>query len=125
MIEFNEEIVDLLNDYFSKNEEYVESVLLASYGFNIQFVNFNIQCEEKVFATISGKEYEWEDAPNSGPWGALGRQQALSAKLKSPTLLGIIFRSGDSLDIQTAVGQYESVIFSFPPKGKSIVMEIF
>jgi hypothetical protein len=125
MIEYNEEIVDLLNDYFSKNQEYVESVLLASYGFNIQFVNFNIQCEEKVFATISGKEYEWEDAPNSGSWGALGRQQALSAKLKSPTLLSIIFRSGDSLDIQTSVGQYESVIFSFPPKGKSIVMEIF
>lgn len=125
MINFTDEIVELLNDYFSSNEEYVESILLASYGFNVQFVNFNVQCEERVFARIGGQEYEWNDAPNSGPWGALGRQQAISAKLKSPNLLSITFKSGDSIDIETVEGQYESVIFNFPPKGGEIVMEIF
>ncbi|MCC3845726.1 hypothetical protein IB288_22485 [Vibrio parahaemolyticus] len=125
MIKFTEEIVVLLNDYFSRDCEYVESVLLASYSFNIQFVNFNIQCEERVIANINGKVYEWNDAPNTGPWGALGRQQAITAKLKSPTLLTIKFQSGDSIDIETVEGQYESVIFNFPPKGKSIVMEVF
>ena len=125
MINFTEEVVELLNDYFLKNDEYVESILLASYGFNIQFVNFSVQCEERVFGKIDGGEYEWNDAPNSGPWGALGRQQAISAKLKSPAMLRIIFKSGDSIDIETVEGQYESVIFNFPPKGESIVMEIF
>ena len=125
MINFTEEIVELLNDYFSKNEEYVESILLASYGFNIQFVNFNIQCEERVFARIDGKEFEWNDAPNSGPWGALGRQQAIHAKLKSSSLLSIMFKGGDSIDIETVEGQYESVVFNFPPEGESIVMEVF
>lgn len=125
MINFNEEIVKLLNDYFSESEEFVESILLASYGFNIQFVNFNINCEERVFASIGGKKYEWNDAPNSGPWGVLGRQRAKEAKLRAPNLLTINFDSGDFIDIETVEGQYESVIFNFTPKGESIVMEIF
>ena len=85
MILFNQEIVELLNKYFSKGEEYVESILLASYGLNIQFVNLKVQCNERVFASIDGKKYEWNDAPNSGPWGALGRQVAKEAKLKNPS----------------------------------------
>ena len=125
MILFNEEIANLLNEYISKNEEYVESVLLASYGFNIQFVNFNIQCNERVFATIAGKSYEWNDAPNSAPWGALGRQLAKVAVLKNPTLLSINFVSGDSIEIETLENEYESVIFNFPPQGESLVIEIF
>ena len=125
MILYNEEIVELLNNYFSKSEEYVESVLLASYGFNIQFVNFNVQCNERVFGSIGGKNHEWDDAPNSGPWGTLGRQLAKKAVLKSPTLLNIMFESGDSIDIETVESQYESVIFNFPPKDDSFVMEIF
>jgi hypothetical protein len=125
MINFSEEIVELLNNYFTENEEFVESVLLASYGLNIQFVNFNIQCEERVFASINGNAYEWNDAPNSGAWGALGRQRALKAHLKARNLLSIIFESGDSIDIETVEGQYESVIFTFPPQGESVVMEIF
>jgi hypothetical protein len=125
MILFNEEIVNLLNESFTKNKEFVESVRLSSYGFNIQFVNFDIQCNERVFASIGGKQYEWDDAPNAGPWGALGRQLANSAILKAPTLLSIIFDSGDSIDIETAENQYESVIFNFPPQGETFVMEIF
>lgn len=125
MIIFNEEIVNLLNESFTKNKEYVESVRLSSYGFNIQFVNFDIQCNERVFASIGGKEYEWDDAPNAGPWGVLGRQLANRAVLKGPTLLCIFFESGDSIDIETAENQYESVIFNFPPQGESFVMEIF
>jgi hypothetical protein len=125
MILFNEEIVKLLNENFTKNKEYVESVRLSSYGFNVQFVNFNIQCNERVFASIGGENYEWDDAPNTGPWGALGRQLATRAVLKSPALLSIFFENGDSIDIETAENQYESVIFNFPPQGKSFVMEIF
>ena len=125
MILFNEKIVELLNEYFSKKEEYVESILLASYGFNIQFVNFNIQCNERVFASIDGAAYEWDDAPNSGPWGALGRQLAKKALLKNQALLSIVFESGDSIDIETVESQYESVLINFPPQGESFVMEIF
>jgi hypothetical protein len=125
MILFNEKIVAVLNECFSKNEEYVESVLLASYGFSVQFVNLSVHCNERVFASIQGSRYEWNDAPNSGPWGALGRQLAKTAVLRNEALLGIIFESGDSLDIETVAGQHESVIFRFPPQENSLVMEIF
>ena len=122
---FTENIIELLNEYFAKSNEYVESVLLASYGFNIQFVNLNIQCNERVIASIGEVTYEWQDAPNSGPWGALGRQVAIKAMLKNPSLLSIVFESGDFIDIETKESQYESVIFNFPPKAESLVMEIF
>lgn len=125
MINFTEEIINILNGYLSKSEEYVESIQLASYGFNIQFVNFSVQCSERLFSQIAGETYEWQDAPNSGPWGALVRQVAKEAKLKAPNLLSITFESGDSIDIETIAGQYESVIFTFPPEGDSLVMEIF
>ncbi len=122
---FNEEIVGLLNEVFSNEEEYVESVLLASYSFKIQFVSFGVQCNERVFASIDGQSYEWELAPNVGPWGAFGRQLAQKAVLKNPALLSIVFESGDSIDIETEENQYESVIFDFPPQDGSLVMEIF
>jgi hypothetical protein len=125
MILFNEKIIELLNEYIFKKEEYVESILLASYGFNIQFVNFNIQCNERVFASIDGTTYEWDEAPNSEPWGALGRQLAKKALLKNQALLSIVFESGDSIDIETVESQYESVLINFPPQGESYVMKIF
>ena len=125
MILFNERIVELLNEYFLKDEEYVESLLLASYGFRIQFVSFDIQCNERVSASIKGVRYEWNDAPNSGPWGALGRQLAKRATLENPALLSIAFQSGDSVEIETVESPYESVVFHFPPQEDSIVMEIF
>ncbi|MBU1311474.1 MAG: hypothetical protein KKE30_18285 [Gammaproteobacteria bacterium] len=125
MILFNEEIITLLNEYFSKEPQFVEGIMLASYGLNIQFADFNIQCNERVFASINGKPYVWEDAPNSGPWGALGRQLAKKAMLKTKSLLTITFESGDSIDIETSESPYESVIFNFPPQGNSFVMEVF
>ena len=125
MILFNEQIVTVLNQYFSNSEEYVESVTLASYGFSVQFVNFSVHCNERVFASIEGRRYEWNDAPSSAPWGELCRQLAKAAVLRSEALLGIIFESGDSLDIQTVQGAYESVVFRFAPKDNSLVMEVF
>lgn len=125
MIVFDQSIVDILNRYFSENEEFVESILLANYGFNIKFSSFDIQSYERVLASIGGEIYEWNGAPNSGPWGALGRQIAKKAVLKDPTLLSIVFESGDSIDFKTKEIQYESVIFTFPPEGETIVMEIF
>ena len=125
MILFKEEIAHLLNEYFSKEKQFVESIQLASYGFNIQFVDFNIQCNERIFASINGKSYEWNEVPNSGPWGSLGRQVARKAILKNPSLLSITFESGDSIDIETVESSYESVIFNFPPQGDKFVMEVF
>ena len=125
MILFDESIADLLNKYFAEDMEYVESLLLASYGFNIQFVNFNIQCNERIFATLSGKSYEWCDAPNAAPWGVLGRQRATQASLKSPNLLNIAFESGDTMDIETLESKYESVVFTFSPRDAAIVVEIY
>lgn len=122
---FNEEIVKVLNEYFSNEPQFVESVQLTSNGFNIQFVDLNIQCNERVFASIDDISYEWNDAPNFGPWGSLGWQRGLIAKLKSPSLLSITFESGDSIDIEMVESQNESVIFNFPPQKNSFVMEIF
>jgi hypothetical protein len=125
VILFNENIVGLLNECFAKGEEYVESLLLASYGFTIQFVNLEIHCNERVFASINGARYEWDDAPNPGPWGSLGRQLAKKAVLKSPSLLSITFASGDSVEIETVEGPYESVILKFPSQADHIAMEVF
>lgn len=122
---YSDEIVEVLNRHILDGNEYVESVSLASHGFSIQFVSFDIHCNERVFAWINGARYEWDEAPNSGPWGALGTQRAAAASLKSPTLLSIAFQSGDSLEIETAKGPYESVIFKFPPRDGSVVMETF
>ena len=125
MILFDNNIVKILNDYIAKSDQYVESILLASYGFGIQFVDFNIHCSENVFASIKGTSFEWTDAPNSGPWGSLGRQKAALVSLKASNLLNITFESGDFIDIQTSERQYESVIFNFPSGSESIKMEIY
>jgi hypothetical protein len=57
---------------------------------------------------------------------ALGRSWAPTCKEGSieESCLGIVFESGDSVDIETVENRYESVIFNFPPRDKSIVMEI-
>ena len=125
MINFNDEIVVLLNTFFSKGEQYVESITLASYGFNIQFVDFTVRCEERVFATIDGKDYVWEDAPSSDPWGALGQQLGTSAMLEKSSLLQINFESGDLIKIETKEHQYESVVFDFGEKDGALITEIF
>ena len=125
MIIFDESIVKILNNCFLENKEYVESVLLSSYGFNIKFVNFDIHCYEKVYGSLSGNVYEWDDAPNSAPWGLFGRQLAKSAKLKKPTLLSITFESGDYIDIETIESKYESIIFKFLSTDGFLEVEIF
>jgi len=125
MIFFDNNIVKLLNDYVAKGDQYVESILLSSYGFGIQFVDFNIHCNETVSASINGASYKWNDAPSSGPWGCLGRQKAIRVSLKSPALLNIAFESGDFVDIQTSESEYESVIFNFPSGSESLKMETY
>ena len=125
MIAYTDRVVELLNPYFLEGNQYVESVLLSSYGLKIQFVSFDIQCNERVSALISGTRYEWNDAPNPGPWGALVRQKAMRSTLKSPFSLSITLESGDSIEIETVEGQHESVIIQFPPREGSVVMEIF
>lgn len=125
MILFNEEIAATLNRYFEQEDEFVQSIQLATWGLSIQFNNFSVCCNARVFASIKGKEYEWDDAPNSGPWGALCRQIPEKAVLKSPNVLTIVFISGDSIEIETEEGPYESVIFDFPPQGETLIMEIF
>jgi len=117
--------VDILNEIFVKEDEYVESVLLASHGMVLQFVSLSIDCQERVFANILGERYEWNDAPNSGPWGSLARQMAKRASLKSPDLLRIDFDSGDYVEIETVESEYESVIFEFLPKNDALVMQIY
>lgn len=125
MILFNEEIVAILNRYFEEEDEFVQSIQLATWSLSIQFNNFSVCCNARVFASIEGKEYVWDDAPNPGPWGALCRQIPKKAMLKSPNLLTIDFISGDSIDFETEEGPYESVIFDFPPKQDTLIMEIF
>lgn len=125
MNQFNDEIITLLTTFFSEGEQFVESITLASYSFAIQFVDFTVRCEERVFATINEKNYVWEYAPSSDPWGALGRQLATSAILETSSLLRINFESGDLIKLETKEHQYESVIFDFGRKDGALIMEIF
>jgi hypothetical protein len=125
MIPYTDQIVELLTRHCVGGEEYIDSVLLASHGLTIKFVEFEIHCNERVVAWIDGTRYEWDDAPNSGPWGALVRQRAQGVSLKNPFWLTITLHSGDSIEIETVEGQYESAVISFPPRDDSIVMEIF
>ncbi len=125
MKEFTDEIVSILNREFSSNKEFIQGITLATYGFNIQFYNFEVQCEETVYASIGNIEYKWTDSPSNSPWGSLVSQIPISAELQSPLMLKIIFESGDTLIITTTVGNYESVIFTFPPENEAHVMEIF
>jgi len=122
---FTKAIVDIMNKYFSTNNERVVSILLADYGFRIQFTTFGIQCNERVFASIGGYKYEWNEAPATGDWGLLGKQLGKIASLLSSSLLRIEFETGDTLDIETSEGPYESVVFDFPPRDNAIVMEVF
>ena len=125
MILFNEEIIKELNGYFSKGDEYVESIRLSSYGFHIDFININITCEERVFASIRGRQYEWDDAPNGAPWGLLGRQIAKEAKLVSPSRLRVLLNEDDYIEFETVEGGYESVIIKFPESDETLNWEIF
>jgi len=125
MIFFDKNIENILLAYISKAPQYVESIQLASYGFNIAFTDFNIQCNERVIGYIDEVKYEWDDAPSIAPWGALGRQRAVGTSLNSPDFLRITFESGDFIDIETCESQYESVLFNFPPKNGGFVMEIY
>ncbi|KPZ53405.1 hypothetical protein [Pseudoalteromonas sp. P1-25] len=123
MILFNSDIVEILQKALS--EQYLDSTLLSSCGIGFKFCNVNIHCNERVIARINGNIYEWDDSPNSAPWGNLVRQQFSSVCLSSPSLLKITLQSGDYIEIESVESQYESVIINFPSKGKEIIMETF
>ena len=123
MILFNTQIIEILRKELA--DLYINSVLISSYGIGFQFCDINIHCNEKVFASINGDVYEWDDSPNAGPWGNLVRQQFSKINLTSPKLLKITLKSGDYIEIETVENQYESVIINFPSKDEKIVMEIF
>ena len=69
MVLFDENTVSTLRDCMLGKNEFVDSILLASYGFGIQFCDVKIHCNERVFARIGGSDYEWNDAPSTAPWG--------------------------------------------------------
>ena len=125
MILFNENIVQILKKYLFNDNEFIESILLSSYGFGIQFCGVNIHCNERVFARINGSVYEWGDAPSSAPWGILGRQKAVDVLLPNPSRLRITLESGDYIEIETVEGQYESVVINLPSSSDSLIMEIY
>ncbi len=126
MICFDEKIVSVIENCISAAPQSVESIRLCSFGFEIQFVDFEIFCEERVFALLNGERYEWSDAPSAAPWGLFGRQLLAKSELKSSTILRLIFESTDYLEIETVEHDLESVIFRFPPLNDgSIVMDIY
>ena len=95
------------------------------FGIGFKFCDVNIHCNERVIARINGNIYEWDDSPNSAPWGNLVRQQFSSVCLSSLSLLRITLQSGDYIEIKTVENRYESVVINFPSKGKEIRMETF
>lgn len=105
--------------------EHVGAVSLTTYCFAIKIGDISITCNDRVFASIDGTGWCWEDAPSNAPWGLLVRQQVASVNLTSPSLLKIGFEGGDFLEIETVEGLHESVIIDFPRQGDSVVMEIY
>lgn len=122
---FDESIVSTLKEFILNDNQFVDSILLGSYGLAIQFCDVKIHCNERVFAKIGGELYEWEDAPNSSPWGALGRQKVKDIELVSPNILRITFESDDYIEIETVEGQYESVVINFPSNEEQLLMDIY
>ena len=123
MILFNSEIVEVLKK--ALKELCIDSTLISSYGIGFQFCDVNIHCNERVFARINGVLYEWDDSPNSAPWGNLVRQKFSDVCLSAPNLLKITLQSDDYIEIETVESQFESVTINFPSKSKEIAMEIF
>jgi hypothetical protein len=105
--------------------EHVAAISLATHCFATRIGDISITCNNRVFASIGGADWCWEDAPSNAPWGLLVRQRVASVALASPCLLRIRFEGGDFLEIETVEGPYESVIFDLPPRGDSIVMDIY
>lgn len=125
MILFDQNIVSTLRDCMLGKNEFVDSIMLASYGFGIQFCDVHIHCSERVFAQLGGSEYEWSEAPSAAPWGALCRQKVSNVVLSSPTRLRIVFESNDYLEIETVEGQYESVVINLPSMNDQLRMAIY
>lgn len=123
VILFNSNIIDILQK--ALNEQCLDSTLLSSYGIGFKFGEVNLHCHERVIARINGEIYEWDDSPNSAPWGSLVRQQFSDVSLTSPNFLKIALQSGDYIENETVENQYESVIIYFPSTGKEIIMETF
>ncbi|MFT4790126.1 MAG: hypothetical protein ACI95X_002973 [Paraglaciecola sp.] len=80
---------------------------------------------ERVFATIEGSLYEWDDGPNRAPWGLIVRQEVQDVSLTSPQILRITMYSGDYIELKTVEGGYESVVIRFPSREDTYVIEIF
>lgn len=125
MILYDENIVSTLSEYILNDNQYVDSILLSSYGFGIQFCDVNIHCNESVYARIDGRSYKWNDAPSSAPWGQLGRQKVIKVELTFPELLRITFESDDFIEIQTVEGEYESVIIKLPSTNNNLRTETY
>jgi len=123
VILFNSEIIEILQK--ALNEQYMDSVLISSCGIGFKFCDVNIHCNERVYASINGNNYQWEDSPNNAPWGSLVRQRFSNVSLFAANLLRITFQSGDYIEIESVESQYESVIINFPSNGKEIIMETF
>lgn len=123
MILFKPYIVDVLTS--ALDGLYIDSVLLSSYGLRIQFCDIYIHCNERVIAHINGHTHEWNESPNSAPWGDLVRQKFSDVCLPSPNLLRITLQSGDFFEIETLESQYESVTINFPSKDEKIILETF
>lgn len=120
---FDENITILLRPYLLG--QCIDSVLLGAYGLVIQISDISIQCNDRVFAQISGRLHEWADAPSKAPWGKLIRQTVSSISLIAPERLRIGFETGDYVEIESLENQYESVVINFPRQGETHVMEIY
>jgi hypothetical protein len=123
VILFDEYMVEVLKSNILN--QHLDSVSLTSFGLDFRFCDTSIHCTEHVFAKIEGEIYEWDDAPNSAPWGMLVRQKVQKVLVSSAQILRIVLFSGDYIDIETVEGGYESVVMRFPSREDTHVMVIF
>lgn len=120
---FNHSIVKLLQQYVVG--EHIDSVVLATYGFDLRIGDASIGCHERVSMRIGGKYFSCEDFPCSGPWGLLVRQVVKNVSLQSPTVVRLEMVSGDFIELETTESQYESLVINLSPKGDALVMEVY
>lgn len=120
---FDETTAELLRPYLL--DQCIGSLLLTTYGLAIHISDISIHCNERVFVSIEGKDFEWDESPSRAPWGLLVRQIIAGVRLAAPDRLRIDMASGDYIEIETSVNPYESVVIDFPKEDDKLVMEIF
>ena len=120
MILFSDDDIAMLASHLVG--QFIRSVSLATHGFTLEVDDIVVDGKERVFASINGERYEWDEAPNAGPWGLLVGQTINGLSVPDPNRLRIELASGDYVELETVQSRFESVAVQLPSDDGQLVM---